>query len=279
VQVPALTSDLEQAKADLAETGLARIANALTADELGAARDRVEAQARAEAGTSMGVTDGGAVGERGPNQWVHNLINKGEIFRRLVTMPLPLAMMEHLLGRGFLLSSLNMHEAGQGGEPQPLHTDGGMAPPETPYPIVANVAWLLDDVTEANGATRMIPGSHQWSPEQGKRDACAENTLPVEGPAGSAIVFQGKIWHGTGTNRNGARRRIVLGYYCRGFIRQQENFTLSLAPEVHAKCSDELLKLLGFSVFHTLGGMSATRPMFGGVVPRPTDFVTELDGA
>jgi ectoine hydroxylase-related dioxygenase (phytanoyl-CoA dioxygenase family) len=204
------------------------------------------------------------------------LVNKGEIFRRMVTQDLPLTFMEYLLGKGFLLSSLNMHETGKGGEPQALHADGLMAPIETPYPIVANVAWLLDDATDQNGATRVIPGSHLWSIDGIKARLRSESTVAVENPAGTALVFGGKLWHGTGCNRNGARRRMILGYYCRGFIRQQENFALSLAPEVHAQCSDQLLKLLGFSVFRTLGGMSATRPMFGGVVPRPTEFVAEL---
>jgi len=129
--LPPLTTSLAEAKEHLAEYGLARIENALDPGTLAAARQRVEEQAKAEAGTTLGITDGGPGGSPGgPNQWVHN--------------------------------------------------------------------------------------------------------------------------------------------------RQQENFALSLAPEVHAQCSEELLKRLGFSVFRTLGGMSATRPMFGGVVPRPTEFVTEL---
>jgi ectoine hydroxylase-related dioxygenase (phytanoyl-CoA dioxygenase family) len=279
LDLPPLTTDLEEAKAHLEEYGLARIANALDPDDLAAARQRIDEQAGAEAGTTMGITDGGPEGGAGgPNQWVHNLVNKGELFRRMLTMEMPLAMMEHLLGKGFLISSLNMHEAGRGGEPQPLHFDGLMAPIETPYPIVANVAWLLDDTTEANGATRVILGSHKWPIDEMKTRVRPENTVAAEGPAGAALVFGGKLWHGTGTNQNGARRRIILGYYCRGFIRQQENFSLSLAPQVHARCSEQLLRLLGFSVFRTLGGMSATRPMFGGLVPRPTEFVTELGG-
>ncbi len=279
LDLPPLTTDLEEAKAHLAEYGLARIADAITPDELAAARQRIDEQAAAEAGTTMGITDGGRKGGLdGPNQWVHNLVNKGEIFRRMIMGKLPLAIMEHLLGKGFLLSSLNMHETGKGGEPQGLHADGLMAPIETPYPIVMNVAWHLDDATEANGATRVILGSHLWPVDEIRAKLGSESTVAAEGPAGTALLFGGKLWHGTGCNLNGARRRIILGYYCRGFIRQQENYSLSLAPEVHAQCSDPLLKLLGFSVFQTLGGMCATQPMFGGVVPRPTEFVTELVG-
>jgi ectoine hydroxylase-related dioxygenase (phytanoyl-CoA dioxygenase family) len=242
LDLPPLTTDLEEAKAHLETYGLARIANALAPDDLAEARKRIDEQARAEAGTTMGITDGGHKGGLGgPNQWVHNLVNKGEIFRRMVTTEIALTLAEHLLGKGFLISSLNMHETGKGGEPQRLHTDGLMAPIETPYPIVMNVAWHLDDATEANGATRVILGSHNWSIEEMRRQVRLENTVAAEAPAGAALIFGGKLWHGTGSSRNGARRRIILGYYCRGFIRQQENFSLALAPDVHAQCSEPLL--------------------------------------
>ena len=87
MDLPPLTTDLEEAKAHLEEYGLARVANALGPHDLAAAQQRIDEQAAAEAGTTMGITDGGAKGRLGgPNQWVHNLVNKGEIFRRMVTM-------------------------------------------------------------------------------------------------------------------------------------------------------------------------------------------------
>jgi len=42
--LPALTDDVEQAKADLAELGIARIADALTPDEVTALRERLVEQ-------------------------------------------------------------------------------------------------------------------------------------------------------------------------------------------------------------------------------------------
>jgi ectoine hydroxylase-related dioxygenase (phytanoyl-CoA dioxygenase family) len=52
--------------------------------------------------------------------------------------------------------------------------------------------WALDDFTEANGATRVVPGSHQ---EPGARPDPAE-TVPVEMAAGSVLIFSGRLWHG-----------------------------------------------------------------------------------
>ena len=60
MDLPPLTTDLEEAKAHLEEYGLARIADALDADDLAAARQRIDEQATAEAGTTMGITDGDA---------------------------------------------------------------------------------------------------------------------------------------------------------------------------------------------------------------------------
>ena len=292
MKLPPLTSDLAQARSDLAEFGCTRIANALSTAELEEARARIEAQAVGERAIAISAHDGSdePFGS-GPNQWLWNLINKGQIFRDIVMKDMTRELMNHLLGDGSLLSSFTCHIAGPGGTAQTLHRDSGMAPDETPYPIVANIMWMLDDFTDENGATRIVPGSHKfdtgpggaepdpsWSP--GTVSSIGIDTVAAEGPAGSAFVFDGRLWHGTGANRTATPRRGILSYHCRGWVRQQENFTLSLAPEVLAKCSPELRRVLGFSVYGTLGATRSVQPATGadGVVPRPTSYITELAG-
>ena len=88
------------------------------------------------------------------------------------------------------------------------------------------------------------------------------------------MVFDGRIWHGTGENRSDDPREMIFAYYCRPFVRQQETFTLSLAPEVMAKCSPELLNLLGFNGWNALGMTEG--PNFQTLRARPDRFVTEL---
>ena len=291
MDLPPLTENLDQAKADLGAFGCARIENALTAAELAEARRRIEAQASGERARSLSSHDGDHEPYgTGPNQWLWNLVNKGQIFRDIVMKGETRELMTHLLGEGNLLSSFTCHITGPGGVRQSLHRDSGMAPDSTPYPIVANIMWMLDDFTEENGATRVVPGSHRFDTGPGVDEAGPEwgpaqrthndiETVAAEGPAGSAFVFDGRLWHGTGANRTNAPRRGILSYHCRGWVRQQENFTLSLAPEVMARCSDDLLRVLGFSVFGTLGAVRSVEPVMtpDGFVPRPISFVTELE--
>jgi len=275
--LPPITDDLDQARRHLAEHGVARVANALTADELSSARRRVEEQAAGERAAGCAWFDGTGTmprkpGRDGPNQRIWNLVNKGEIFRRIVLKTPTLGLIRHLLGEDVLLSSFTANIAHLGGVPMVLHTDQGYVPPETPYPVVANIMGMLVDFTEANGATRVVPGSHLSTarPDPSQRPP----TVAATGAAGTALVFDGRTWHGTGANETTEPRSGILSYFCRPFIRQQENFTMSLAPEVIERAPPELLRLLGFATWHSLGMVEGT--IHGTINPRPTRFVTEL---
>jgi len=63
-----------------------------------------------------------------------------------------------------------------------------------PKPHVAtgyNTIWALTDFTEANGATRLVPGSHlaEQSPEHGKH----YDSIPAEMQAGSVLVWHSSL--------------------------------------------------------------------------------------
>jgi len=272
--LPPIRTDLDAAKDDLDRYGLARVAGAISPDELAAAKARLLEQAAGEDEAGVGFHDGGDA-ERGfpnrPNQRVWNLINKGEIFRRLVLNETVKTLIGHVLGEEVLLSSFTGNIANPGGLAQGLHRDDGYAPRDLGIPIVANSLYMLDDFTEENGGTRVAPGSHL---DTSYTAAAPPETVAATGPAGTVMIFDGRLWHGTGANRSTVRRAGVLGYYCRPFVRQQENMTMSLAPEVVAQCSPELLSLLGFQTWRTLGMVEGS--VHGHINPRPTSFVTEL---
>ncbi len=106
------------------------------------------------------------------------------------------------LGPDVLLSNISANITGPGGDHEigRLHTDQGFFPEPWPQVVATNVAWFLDDFTEANGATLVVPGSHRvvgYPPHDLEPQAPARLT----GPAGSCAVVDGRLHHATGLNR------------------------------------------------------------------------------
>jgi len=258
----ALTSDLEQAKTDLDEHGYCLVEGALSPDRLDAVRTRLVEQAAAE------IADGTdyVYDRHGANQRVWNLLNKGEVFEELAQDRLALRLIGHLLGPDFLLSNIDANIAGPGGMPMFLHGDESFVPPPwPPYALVANVMWMLDEFTPENGATRIVPDSHRLGHGPDYSQPMPE-TVPVCGPPGTAMVFDGRLWHQTGANVTaGERRHGILAYYCRPFMRQQENYFVSLEPEVLERATPALRHMLGWDIYLSLGmidGMPREGPRY-----------------
>lgn len=259
--------DLDEARRDLDEKGYCVIRNVLSADELLALKSRLVDQAAGERTRGVAFHDGGPAR---PNQRVWMLLNKGKVFRDLMLHPIIEALMGQLLGPDFLLSSFTANVAHPGGEPMVLHTDQGYVGFWTPQPVVANIAWMLDDFTDENGGTRLVPRSHRnaaatprsssFAPDEPANMPTAEDTIAAEAPAGSILCFDGRLWHGTGANRSGSARHALLSYHCRPFIRQQENFVLGLDPEVRASERPALLNRLGYATWAGLGRVESPRP-------------------
>lgn len=249
LELPPIRHDLDAAREDLDRFGVARRADALRPEQVAALRARLEEQAAAERRDGVAFVDGG-----GANQRVWNLPSKGGVFRDLLTMPLVRDLARHVLGGDYCLSSHTANITGPGGEEMVLHSDQGYTPRSIPLALTMNVMWMLCDFTDENGGTRLVPGSHLRT-EEPPRSPVPE-TVAGTGPAGTALIFDGRVWHGTGANTTADERRWgVLTYFCRPWLRPQENYTLSTHPDVVAGASDELLALLGFTVWRTLGGM------------------------
>ncbi|HVN01003.1 MAG TPA: phytanoyl-CoA dioxygenase family protein [Caulobacteraceae bacterium] len=263
----AIDLDVETARSNLDAQGYCIIPNVLSRAEIEALRSRLVEQAEGERVRGVAFHDGGP---GRPNQRVWMLMNKGRVFRDLMLHPVIDALMGHLLGPDFLVSSFTANIAHPGGEPMVLHTDQGYVGFWTPKPVVANIAWMLDDFTDENGGTRLVPASHlneaatprssAYAPTELANAPTLADTIAAEGPAGSILCFDGRVWHGTGANRSDKPRHALLSYHCRPFIRQQENFVLGLDPGLRASERPALLNRLGFATWAGLGRVESPRP-------------------
>lgn len=245
-----LTDDPEKAARDLTEHGYCLLECPLEESRFRALRDRLE-QVR-----SQEREDGTGYIYDGDNQRVFSLLNKGIEFEELVQEPTVLRLMEEVLGYNFLLSSTHANIAGPGGASMYLHADQTFCrAPWPPYALVANSMWMLDDFTPDNGATRIVPGSHRWGRQPDYLGGEGNHpTVPVCAPAGSVMVFDGRLWHQTGENTTeGQYRRGILNYYCRGYVRQQQNFFVGLDPAVLDRATPRMRRLLGWENYLSLG--------------------------
>jgi ectoine hydroxylase-related dioxygenase (phytanoyl-CoA dioxygenase family) len=185
---------------------------------------------------------------------VYNLLAKARIFESVPTEEKILPIIEGVLDRGCLVSSLSSIDIGPGETAQPLHADDQLIPLPKPHvSIICNTMWALTDFTVENGATRVVPGSHKADRSPQPFGEPAEEVAAVM-KAGSVLVFDGSIWHGGGANTTNGRRIGLAMNYCAGWIRQQENQVLGIPLELARQFSPRLRKLAGFGLYKKLIG-------------------------
>jgi ectoine hydroxylase-related dioxygenase (phytanoyl-CoA dioxygenase family) len=183
---------------------------------------------------------------------IYNLLVHGPVFERVPIHERVLPVVEGVLDPGCLLSSLSSIAIGPDETAQPIHADDQLIPIPKPHPpTVCNTMWALTDFTEANGATRLVPGTHrEQSPDYG-RDY---DSIPAEMPRGSILIWHGSLWHGGGANTTGERRVGLACNYCAGYIRQQENQQLGIPLAVTRRFDRRLQRLCGYGVYNGLIG-------------------------
>jgi ectoine hydroxylase-related dioxygenase (phytanoyl-CoA dioxygenase family) len=248
-------AEFQEHVARLEVDGYCVVPEMLDARELAAARealDRAAADDRA-AGVAARYGPGDA------NQRVWALLNRGDEFVRMTLDAVALRFVRAQLGDDVLLSNISANITGPGGDREigRLHTDQGFFPEPWSCVVATNVAWFLDDFTEDNGATLVVPGSHR------ERDYPAHDLEPsapaqVTGPAGAFVVVDGRLHHATGLNRTPAPRRGIFALYIHPYLRTQENWTRSLRPDV-LRAHPELRAVTGFEEWATLGGVDGPR--------------------
>ncbi len=181
---------------------------------------------------------------------VFNTHNKDRAFLKLIDLPPVFDIVEALLQEGSyrkadpVILRQNTARTPVAGTPaQQLHIDSRL--PGCSFPLMAVVTWMLDDFTEDNGATRLVPGSHRRAsyPEDGVVDA---QEILVCGKQGSVLIMDGGLWHGGGENRTGASRWCILSTYVRWFFKSAFDFNRNMPRPLYQALTDRQKRVMGY---------------------------------
>jgi ectoine hydroxylase-related dioxygenase (phytanoyl-CoA dioxygenase family) len=179
-------------------------------------------------------------------QRVYALFAKSRAFDAPALHPLVLGVLDQVLGHYQLSAPVGI-QIGPGEKAQVLHRDQSIYPLPGDFPsVVLNTMWALDDFTEANGATRLIPGSHRWVD---RTPASGDGIVHAAMPAGSVLFYVGKAWHGGGANTTDRPRLGVILEYVAGWLRAQENHVIAVPRETVAGLPERLQELLGYNIY------------------------------
>ena len=177
------------------------------------------------------------------------LIARSPTCRELAMHPLVVDAVRATLHRA---TSIQLHltqliAIGPGEPAQAIHRDQwafDFFPFPRGYEVQCNTIWAMTDFTDANGATRVIPGSNMLEDRQ---ELGQEDTRAAEMPVGSVLLYTGSLYHGAGANRSDGVRCGLNITYAVSWLRQEENQYLSVPAAIARTLPEPLLRLMGYA--------------------------------
>jgi ectoine hydroxylase-related dioxygenase (phytanoyl-CoA dioxygenase family) len=163
---------------------------------------------------------------------VNDFVNRGPEFDGLYVYGPVIEACCRVIRQPFKLSTMHARTVRPYSQAQNLHVD--FRRDAEGWPMVGFIM-LVDEFRMDNGATRFVPGSHNWPiiPTDFPQDISEDyegQTLAC-GPAGAVIVYNGSVWHGHTANRVGEPRRSIQGAYIRRDAEQAVNQAARILPE------------------------------------------------
>ena len=191
-----------------------------------------------------------AIEDGGKTVYVHELATRAPIFARLAEDPLLLKLTRSVLNDDCVLADVGGNSIGPHTNGGSWHVDvplGQLPEPLPEFALTTQTAWMVDDFTADNGATRVVPKSHMSR----KKPKWAGGQMPGEitltAPAGSMAVWLSSTWHRPGPNNTDQPRRAVLCYFSRSWVKGYSDFRPTVTSQQARTLSPTLRYLLGFS--------------------------------
>ena len=222
------------------ELGYVNLGPLLASEQLAAIRARID-DSIAEEGATSGREVSQTRGIGRMSGTVIKAMNHDGLLDPFFSHPRLLAVVRHILGTSFKYSSSNYHCPLPGYGHQHIHCDFGWGV-NTPENV--NAIWMIDDFTEANGPTRVVPGTHLSGQhplgsrvDGAPRDLNAQvpGEIRVLGEAGSCFVYNAHLWHSGTQNYTNELRRAQHAFFTKAHRPTQMDVLAALDSGTHAR--------------------------------------------
>lgn len=188
--------------------------------------------------------------ERARDKYVYNLQNKSHLFIKLLSNPLLKSIFQHFLNDPYYQVMpnsepnyiLNYFNARSSGSFLDLHIDCKV-PATGKYTWVMQAAFVLEEMTEENGCTVVVPGSHKSGEYTDRKLA---KRVPIQAQPGDVLLWDSRLWHGTTENVNGKSRWVAIATLTQWWIKQNLDIPRMLPQSIYEKCTPDEKILLGF---------------------------------
>lgn len=243
-----ISDELKRYIASVERDGYAYVPQAYTGDEVGDALERIKYWYEK---TLSGQSDRMPRLNKG-QPMVYNLQSKDILFiRMMLGNEIVGAMLKHFLNDQWFTSLpegepnyiLRSFLARSSDYQMPMHIDS-FVPYTGSHVFIMQCSILLEDQSEENGCTVLVPGSHlsdQYAPQES-----FDNAVSIEAKAGDLVFWDSRIWHGARKNDSGGTRWAMIATFCRWWIKQAFDIPGNLPQEIYDQLTETEKAVLGY---------------------------------
>lgn len=143
---------------------------------------------------------------------------------------------------------LGGYNARSSGKAMGLHIDSWMPTPG-PRTFMVQVAFVLDERSEEDGCTIVVPGSHrsgEYSDRKMSSDPAAGTVVPLTASPGDVLIWDSRLWHGTGENTSDRQSWVLIATMQMWWVKPRSDIPYTIPSHIFEALTDKQKALMGF---------------------------------